>query len=194
MSIIREHGGNLAAQAIPEGGSIFTLDLPVPSETSAEPEVAAPSQDLAQLSSSRGANLGALHDRAILVVDDEESIRMLLEEGLSAHGLHVDCAANAEAAVALAGGRAYDVLLCDLNLSSAGGGKVSGRDVAERALAATGTEKPFVIFMTGDLVNPDLPLPSPGEPRLLQKPFRISDVLALVQEVCSAKRLENVKS
>jgi PAS domain S-box-containing protein len=194
MSIIREHGGNLDAQAIPEGGSMFTLDLPVPSETSAEPAVAAPSQDVAHLSSSRGANLGVLHDRAILVVDDEESIRMLLEEGLSAHGLHVDCAANAEAAVTLAGSRAYDVLLCDLNLSSAGGGKVSGRDVAERALAAAGTEKPSVIFMTGDLVNPDLPLPSPGEPRLLQKPFRISDVLALVQEVCSAKRLENVKS
>jgi PAS domain S-box-containing protein len=193
MSIIREHGGNLDAQAVPEGGSIFTLDLPVPSETSAEPAVAAPSQDVAHLSSSRGANPGALHDRAILVVDDEESIRMLLEEGLSAH-LHVDCAANAEAAVTLAGSRAYDVLLCDLNLSSAGGGKVSGRDVAERALAAAGTEKPSVIFMTGDLVNPDLPLPSPGEPRLLQKPFRISDVLALVQEVCSAKRLENVKS
>ena len=36
-----------------------------------------------------------------MVVDDEESIRMLLEEGLSTHGLEVDCAANAEEALAL---------------------------------------------------------------------------------------------
>jgi DNA-binding response OmpR family regulator len=128
------------------------------------------------------------------VVDDEESIRMLLEEGLSTHGLEVDCAANAEAALALVLGRSYDILLCDLNLSIAGGGKVSGRDVANNILEASGPEKPSVIFMTGDLVAPEHSGSGTGEPRLLQKPFRISDVLATIQEVCALKQLETPSS
>ncbi len=86
----------------------------------------------------------------MLVIDDEESIRMLLEEGLSAFGLRVDCAGDAEAAAALLAARSYDVLLCDLNLTRAGGGKVSGRDVVDQVLAAVGPEKPSIIFMTGD--------------------------------------------
>jgi hypothetical protein len=58
-------------------------------------------------------------------------------------------------------------------------------------LAAVGPEKPSIIFMTGDLVNEDDAAAGSSEFRMLQKPFRISDVLALVQEVCSARRLEN---
>jgi hypothetical protein len=50
-------------------------------------------------------------------------------------------------------------------------------------LAATGPDKPEVIFMTGDLVVDE---PRPGEPRRLQKPFRISDVLSALREVLSA--------
>jgi PAS domain S-box-containing protein len=195
MSIIREHGGNLDAKALPEGGSIFTVDLPVMTETSSTANETAPSESPAHsVSSPQGDNLSAPHDRAILVVDDEESIRMLLEEGLSAHGLHVDCVGSAEAAITFACNRAYDVLLCDLNLTHAGDGKVSGREVAARILAAVGAEKPSVIFMTGDLIEPHVPPAGSGEPRLLQKPFRISDVLTMIREVTLSRGLENVKN
>jgi CheY-like chemotaxis protein len=130
--------------------------------------------------------------RAVLVIDDEESIRMLLEEGLSAFGLRVDCAGDAEGAASLLAVRPYDVLLCDLNLSPAGGGKVSGREVVDRALAGLGPEKPSIIFMTGDLVETQPSAAGPSEFHILQKPFRISDVLTLLQEVCAARRFENV--
>ena len=60
--------------------------------------------------------LDLLKNRSILVVDDEESIRMLLLEGLSAQGLHVDCAATAEEALGLVLRDKYDAILCDLNL------------------------------------------------------------------------------
>jgi len=124
-------------------------------------------------------------DRAILVLDDEESIRMLLEEGLSAQGLQVDCAATAEEALTLAGRRFYDALLCDLNLKAAGG-YVSGQEVAAQILAASGERKPAVIYMTGDLIETAAVGSGPDEPRHLQKPFRISDVLAVLKEVIPA--------
>nr|MDP9148131.1 PAS domain S-box protein [Acidobacteriota bacterium] len=36
MSIVREHGGNLFAKALPEGGSVFTVELPVVSALGSE--------------------------------------------------------------------------------------------------------------------------------------------------------------
>ena len=192
MSIIREHGGNLDAKALPGGGSVFTVELPVLSLTQLGAAEIVRAAGTAFTSPALGqTNLNALQGRSVLVVDDEESIRSLLEEGLSAHQLHVDCAENAEAAIALAENRAYDVLLCDLNLSRAAGGKVSGREAADRILAAAGSDKPSVIFMTGELVDPRGVTAGSNEPRLLQKPFRIADVLMLIQEVCLAKVLKS---
>jgi PAS domain S-box-containing protein len=193
MSIIREHGGNLDAKALPTGGSIFTLDLPIVAESGVAPALtSSPDVSAKTVSEPSGYNHTDVQGRSVLVIDDEESIRMLLEEGLSACGLRVDCVGDGEAAAALLAKRPYDVLLCDLNLLRAGGGKVSGRDVADQVLAAVGPEKPAVIFMTGDLVETEASEASSSESRILQKPFRISDVLTMVQEVCAAKRLENV--
>jgi two-component system NtrC family sensor kinase len=195
MSIIREHGGSLDAKALPTGGSIFTLDLPIVAEPSApQTIIASPEISANPLSIPLENNHKDVQGRAVLVIDDEESIRMLLEEGLSACGLRVDCAADAEAAAALLAARPYDVLLCDLNLSRAGGGKVSGREVVDQVLAGVGPEKPSVIFMTGDFVEAQASAAGSSESRILQKPFRISDVMNLVQEVCAARRFEDVNA
>jgi hypothetical protein len=46
--------------------------------------------------------------------------------------------------------------------------------------------------MTGDFVEAPAAAADSSESRILQKPFRISDVLALVQEVCATRRFEDV--
>src|SRR6202011_5926291 len=150
---------NLDAKALPTGGSIFTLDLPIAAEAGTEPALGASSEVSAKVVSSPSDVQG----RSVLVIDDEESIRMLLEEGLSAFGLRVDCAGDAEAAAALLAARPYDVLLCDLNLSRPGGGKVSGRDVVAQVLAGLGPEKPSIVFMTGELVEAQASAPGSSE-------------------------------
>jgi PAS domain S-box-containing protein len=192
MSIIREHSGNLDAKVLSEGGSIFTLDLP------ALAHAAVGTESIPAVIGSNGTHpqreANPLRDCTVLVIDDEESIRMLLEEGLSAHGVLVACAANSNEALVQARGRSYDILLCDMNLTNSGGVKVSGREVVDEILATYPSDKPSAIFMTGDLVAPASPLAGPQEPRFLQKPFRIADVLMMIQEVRSLKRLENVKS
>jgi PAS domain S-box-containing protein len=188
MSIIREHGGNIEAESLPAGGSAFTVYLPIAVGTKPEPLLA--TGELRGVSSEAilpAANL--LKDRSILVLDDEESIRMLLEEGLAAHGLQVECAATTEEALALLQGSSYDALLCDLHLS-AGGLAVDGREAASRILNAARTHKPVVIYMTGDLVENGGNNPNGGLPLFLQKPFRISDVLAVLRDVLSAAPAE----
>ncbi|HEV2196620.1 MAG TPA: PAS domain S-box protein [Candidatus Acidoferrum sp.] len=263
MSIVREHGGLIEAEALPAGGSVFTVTLPpAPVEKSSSEKVDAPtaplesavssssavdlrgaapagapvpaapghgSMDSANAPSASAKSVGPhattamsssaeiLKGRSVLVLDDEESLRSLLQEGLSGQGLRVDCAATAEDALGLirrlwesdrdsldkdngaTGERSsdavapspengqlngYDILLCDLHLS-AGGYFVDGREATARlleAIAAAGLAKPVVVYMTGDLTDPGPETPARGEPAFLQKPFRISEVLALFRE------------
>ena len=178
MSIVREHGGSIDVETLPAGGTAFTVYLPI----AAGEHSAAVVPDLGPSSPSVQHPAEILKGRSVLVLDDEESIRMLLEEGLSASGLDVDTAASPDQAVKLIRSRSYDALLCDLNLSSIGF-SAGGREAAREILAAAGPEKPELIFMTGDLVQDE---PTPGEPRRLQKPFRVSDVLNVLREILAA--------
>jgi PAS domain S-box-containing protein len=177
MSIVREHGGNIETESVAESGAAFTVYLPIP-VTQNRPIPRDPD-------SSSGEwvppSLERLKNRTILVLDDEESIRLLLEEGLSAQGLKVDCAGTAEQALSLLLGRKYDVILCDLKLSGSGP-NADGHNVAERLRVAAGVNKPEVIFMSGDVLGDE----GQSDSRLarrLQKPFRISDVLNILMDV-----------
>jgi PAS domain S-box-containing protein len=188
MSIIREHGGNIAAESLPAGGSAFTVYLPVAVGQAPE-TLSAPSEMLALSSESVRSAAAMLKDRAVLVLDDEESIRLLIEEGLSAHGLQVDCVGTIEEALALMKRSSYDALLCDLHLSS-GGFAVDGREAASRILDVAGAQKPVLIYMTGDLVELEGAAARHGVPFCLQKPFRISEVLAMLRDAFSTASAE----
>ena len=182
MSILREHGGAIEAEPLPAGGSAFTVYLPV---AGAAPLEFAPKDSSAAFAetAAHDANATASAGAArVLVLDDEESIRDLLGEGLGAHGLVVHCAATVEEALQLVAQHAYEVLLCDLNLShdgSSGGGKVA----AQRVLAAAGETKPSVIYMTGEYVDDTRRAQELDGAACLQKPFRIADAIAEIRRV-----------
>jgi PAS domain S-box-containing protein len=182
LSIVREHGGTIEAEALPAGGSAFTVYLPA-----AVDQTPVTSFSVTPLPSSAASPgpMDLLKGRSVLVLDDEESLRSLLFEGLTASDLHVDCAATLDEALSFIAQRSPDAILCDLNLSE-NGGYLSGKLAAERLLGASGNHKPALIYMTGELIETPETVGSPGEPRHLQKPFRISGVIAMLQEVFAA--------
>jgi PAS domain S-box-containing protein len=183
MSIIREHGGNIEAETLPAGGSAFTIYLPATSGQPAE-SVSSPLDTSILSPEIVRAATDILRGRSVLVLDDEESIRMLLHEGLSAQGLRVECAATTEEAIAHLQRLRFDAFLCDLHLSS-GGYTVDGREAASRILELAGKQKPILIYITGDLIESTPGAAGRSEPLCLQKPFRISDVLTLLRDVLS---------
>src|SRR5437899_11378294 len=57
----------------------------------------------------------------VLVVDDEETFRFVMENRLRGSGHHVESAANAETALERIAERAFDVMLLDLRMPGVGG-------------------------------------------------------------------------
>jgi PAS domain S-box-containing protein len=196
LAIIREHNGDISAQPLPDGGSVFTVSLPICTESVAlvQPPVIAKSSvveipDAANLSLAR---------KKIMVVDDEESILELVTDSLSARGCHVDCAASSEHALELANRNVYDVVLCDLNLESVDGKIVSGFKLRDRIVEDTllrGMVHPQFIFMTGDLVDAAIGEQGGTETgKFLQKPFRIVELLVLLNEIPATVVLQPKKN
>jgi two-component system NtrC family sensor kinase len=183
MAIIREHSGDISAQPLPDGGSVFTVSLPVCTQAAVvvETDPAPPSRTEAPAQAA-----ATLTGKRILVVDDEEGIRELVVDSLTARSISVDCAASSEQALELAARHSYDAILCDLNLESESGLAVSGFEVHDRIienLASRSAAQPLFIFMTGDLVDSaaNEKVGRQGS-RFLQKPFRIVDLLSLLCE------------
>jgi PAS domain S-box-containing protein len=193
MAIVREHNGDISAQPLPDGGSVFTVSLPVCTESVALVEPAAPPANAGRVETPAAPDL-PLSRKKILVVDDEESILELVADSLGARGCLVDRAPSSEQALELANRNSYDVILCDLNLESGSGKVVSGFDLHNHILEKLATRsgpRPYFIFMTGDLIDAAIGEQAGREGnRFLQKPFRITELLALLNELPSPAVLE----
>ena len=110
----------------------------------------------------------------ILVVEDEEAVRGLVQKALAPLGTQVLVAGSAAEALAAAAGTHIDLLLTDVSLPGA-----SGTDLAAELRA----EQPDlrVIYMTGwqeHLALADIP-----EGVLLGKPFSLAELTRVVAGV-----------
>jgi PAS domain S-box-containing protein len=180
LAILREHNGEIEAHSLPQGGSLFTTRLPIARGTAlflAEPKEGATAPDSGEISKEAAAAY------SVLVVDDEESIREMIREGLSARGFHVQGAASVEEALSLMDRRSFHAVLCDLNLRAGGGMETSGLGLYAAVTDATprGKPKPFFLFMSGELAAAAVTeqLAQAGA-QTIQKPFRISDLISIL--------------
>ena len=112
-SLVRMHGGSIAAASPGIGqGSTFTLRLPLPAALPATRETAAGTP----AATPRPA--GALR---ILVADDNRDAATMLAAVLEARGHRVTLAHDGEAALALARGATFDLLILDIGMPGLSG-------------------------------------------------------------------------
>jgi PAS domain S-box-containing protein len=186
MAIVREHNGDISAQPLPDGGSVFTVSLPMCTQAVLVPE---PYHAPASPAEAPAPAASTLTGKRVLVVDDEDGIRELVTDSLTPRNISVDCAASSEQALEHVSQNSYDAILCDVNLETDLGMPVSGFDVYDRIreyLASRSAIMPLFIFMTGDLVDlsSDEQVIRQGS-FFLQKPFRIADLLLLLNKSLS---------
>ena len=86
----------------------------------------------------------------ILIVDDEPSIRLTLETGLSLKGFRTSAAINGREAVSLIKNEKFDLVICDLKMP-----RVDGMAFYRMLSAAAPGLSKRVIFVTGDVAGTD---------------------------------------
>ncbi len=176
LGIVQEHRGTLEA-ANGARGARFTVSLPV---TLRRP--APPTPPLGVAVVTGGVTEGHAVP-ALLIVDDEEPIRLALRRYFERSGWQVDEAADGKQAIAhlsLPGAAAkYDLVLCDVRMPGLDGVAVHAW-VREKLPALL----PRLVMATGDVSSDGAAnflagLTTP----VLEKPFELAEVAALVDRL-----------
>ncbi len=191
FDIVRRHEGRLRFEPAPGGrGARFVIDLPVEATAGevarkARSERSGPSTTRASRSRKRGPSgvdtgLDRLARRPrALVLDDEESIRTFLRKALTAAGFETIVVADGVTAVSEVRAGPIDVALVDHRMAG-----MTGIDAFDAAVAIQPSLAERWIFMSGDVLNPDLHAfaEARGIP-LLAKPFDLTTVTRSVGDV-----------
>ncbi|MGD8866852.1 MAG: ATP-binding protein [Gemmatimonadales bacterium] len=154
-TIVKDSGGNIWVYSTPAVGTTFRVYLPQVSEAGA-PLVARKAP--AELPGGR---------ETVMVVDDEEGLRLLMSRVLERSGYSVLVAGDGQSALELAGGYEGPIhaMITDLMLP-----EMTGLDLAERLVGSRPEMKVLYISGHGDL---DVVRPGAFKPGMafLQKPF-----------------------
>jgi two-component system NtrC family sensor kinase len=193
FDIVRRHAGSLRFEPAPGGrGARFVIDLPIqpPLVARTGPGTAdevAPSAAASRRSSRGRRRVGGRGTAPVaqerrpraLILDDEESIRTFLRKALAAAGFETIVVADGLTAVSETRNASIDVALVDHRMPG-----MTGVDTFEAAIAIQPDLAGRWIFMSGDVLNPDLH--AFAEARgiaLLAKPFDVTTVTRSVRDV-----------
>jgi two-component system response regulator PilR (NtrC family) len=123
----------------------------------------------------------------ILVVDDELSMRELLEYMLKREGYQVTCAGDGRKAIKLLEKKQYDLLLCDIKL-----GDISGLDVL-RASKKNSQDTVVILISAYSSTETAVEAMNEGAYDYVPKPFDKDELLQTVAKALDIKTIEHEK-
>ncbi len=113
----------------------------------------------------------------LLLVDDEENLRSMLEAALRHNGFHVDAAANGREALAAVGALQPDLILLDVMMPDLDGFEVC------RRLRSDGVRTPVLFLTARDATEDKVRGLTLGGDDYLVKPFSLDELVARVNAV-----------
>ena len=123
----------------------------------------------------------------ILIVDDELSMRELLEYMLTKKGYEVTCAENGRTAIELIEKNQYDLLLCDIRL-----GDISGLDVL-RASKKSNQETVVIMISAYATTETAVEAMNEGAYDYVPKPFDKDELMQAIAKALDLKTIEHEK-
>src|SRR6201990_3123566 len=114
--------------------------------------------------------------RRVLVVDDEENIRLVLRTLLRKHGYEVEVADSGESALALVDTFGPDVILTDVRMP-----KMGGLDLLA-TLQSKGIEATVIVMTAYGNLDLALEAMKAGAYDYIQKPFKAEEVLLTLRK------------
>ena len=121
----------------------------------------------------------------LLVVDDENNLRLVVQKEMARQGHEVETAADGEVAWELLEQQDFDVLLCDINMP-----RLDGIGLLRRMRERT-QNPPEVIMLTGQAtVESAIEAMKLGAYDYLTKPYRITELGALVLQAADKQKLK----
>ncbi|MDB5102619.1 MAG: hypothetical protein JWP91_308 [Fibrobacteres bacterium] len=167
--IIKQSGGHILVSSSPGQGASFKIYLPrLPADQEAVEPIAGPSVEAARPGKE-----------AVLVVEDEDTVRRLVKHVLQTYGYNVLEAANGVEAEKLASdpGLTIDLLLTDVIMSHMG-----GRELAQKLMKSRpGIKVMYMSGYTDDAIVQHGVLESTAY--FIQKPFSPQSLLLKIREV-----------
>jgi PAS domain S-box-containing protein len=176
-SIVKNHGGLITVESEQDCGSIFTVYLP------------AGGRDATLIAPAAVSDEPLNGSGRILVVDDEEAIRVLAEFTLSRFGYEVVGAETAAQGIefyreALICGQRFDLVILDLTLP----GGIGGKEALKRLIAID----PMVTAIVSSGYAMDATLScyeDLGFSGVIAKPYEAAELGSTVRDVIAASRL-----
>ena len=170
-------GGSLTVDGEPGVGSTFTVTLPIAEMTlqdMIEPhEIAVAAKERAD-SSASGGIIRLPSDQSILVVDDGEGNRRLIEVVLTRAGTNVTCASNGLEAIEAIAEKDFSLILMDMQMPIVDG------YTATRRLRQAGLTTP-IIALTGNAMKGDRErCEAAGCDDFVTKPVNIDHLLEVI--------------
>ncbi len=178
--IVEEAGGHVFVRSRMHEGTTFRIRLPA--STRAEPTIDASQPHAARLTGQVGGQVAPGSRETVLVCEDEERVRRLMEEALANDGYEVISAEDAAAARDLVGSHdgPIHLLLTDVIMPGTNGLQLA----AEIASAQPGLR---VLYISGyparELRRNGIA--AEGLP-LIEKPFKAADIVKRVREALDA--------
>ena len=173
LAILKDHNGTIEVRSPQGGGAIFDIFIPVAEEE----QTALQSRTAPPKATAHGETL---RGKDVLVIDDEEGIREIIQDGLAGRGVKVEAVDSAESAFACLDKAMPQAIICDFNLPG-----LSGEQFFRQVKDRFGDRVPPFVFVTGELVSQPGGRPSFGDANtsILQKPFQISDLAAHLEKI-----------